>query len=212
MEWIKKHKFSIVGFFLLSIVGVPIIIHCSFKASSSWDFFVAEWSAGELLGYCGTVLGSLSTTVLSILALWQTNQIKKESDYQRKQIERLEQRRAAPTFIMKHNDSINYGQNMKIDLKNNSENIANELILEKVSLMRNKEIVWQDGSMHFGVILPQSSITMIFQNPNLHQGDRMNFIITCTDIYENKIEYVYTSTYSKQSNNIEFYLCKIVYK
>ena len=50
-----------------------IIVHVLFKWYSGIDFFVAEWVAGDLLGYIGTALTFVGTIVLSILALQASN-------------------------------------------------------------------------------------------------------------------------------------------
>ena len=49
------------------------IIHCLFKIhpTEDYDFFVAEWSAGELLQYYGGVLAFSGTVILGALSLHQ---------------------------------------------------------------------------------------------------------------------------------------------
>ena len=46
------------------IFGVPLIIHILFKLHPNIDFFVAEWTAGELLSYYGSILAFLGTVIL----------------------------------------------------------------------------------------------------------------------------------------------------
>ncbi len=70
-EWVKKHKikttFIILGFFVAPL----LVIHLLFKWSIGCDWFVAEWSAGDMLGYIGSFLAFLGTVALGTLALWQ---------------------------------------------------------------------------------------------------------------------------------------------
>mgnify|MGYP004460842017 FL=1 len=51
LEWIKKHKVFMCICFVFIVIGVPFIIHCLFKLhpTEKYSFFIAEWSAGELL-------------------------------------------------------------------------------------------------------------------------------------------------------------------
>lgn len=57
LEWIKRHKVFVIICFVIIVIGVPFAIHCLFKIhpTEDYDFFVSEWSAGELLQYYGGV-------------------------------------------------------------------------------------------------------------------------------------------------------------
>lgn len=44
------------------------------------EAFVAEWDAGDALGYYGAILSFIATVVLGALALYQNRIIKTESD------------------------------------------------------------------------------------------------------------------------------------
>lgn len=77
MEEIKKfwgkYKKRIVVWTLLGFFAPLLIVHLLFKWYSGVDFLVAEWGAGDLLGYIGTALTFVGTIVLSILALQASN-------------------------------------------------------------------------------------------------------------------------------------------
>ena len=60
-EWLKAHKKLIMVISVLIIFGVPLIIHILFKIEAPNSFFVAEWSAGELLSYYGSILAFIGT-------------------------------------------------------------------------------------------------------------------------------------------------------
>lgn len=73
IEWISSHKASL--FICMGVLFfLPIVIvHLLFKWNSGIEFWVAEWGAGEVLGYVGTMLTFIGTMVLSFLALQASN-------------------------------------------------------------------------------------------------------------------------------------------
>lgn len=79
MKWILKHKICIGWIFFVLIIGVPFIIHVLFSIRPQNDFFIAKWSAGELLSYYAAVLSFLGTVILGIIAIRQNEQIRKIS-------------------------------------------------------------------------------------------------------------------------------------
>ena len=70
-DWMKNHKKIIAFIIFMIIFGVPLIIHILFKLHPNNDFFVAEWSAGELLSYYGSILAFLGTVILGDFSLYQ---------------------------------------------------------------------------------------------------------------------------------------------
>ena len=58
----------------------PILINVLFKLKTTHKFFIAEWGAGDALVYYGSVLTFISTTILSSLAVWQNQMLKKSTD------------------------------------------------------------------------------------------------------------------------------------
>jgi len=69
LEYIKKHK-AHSALFALAIFLLPIIIiHCLFKLSAPCNFLAAEWSVGELLEYCGAILGAIATIIALIATI-----------------------------------------------------------------------------------------------------------------------------------------------
>lgn len=61
-------------------MGILFVINILFKINATTDIFVAEWSAGDALGYYGAILSFLGTVVLVALALYQNHIIKTEAD------------------------------------------------------------------------------------------------------------------------------------
>lgn len=61
MQFIKKHWKIISVFAVVTVIGVPLLIHILFKQNASGDFFVAAWTAGDVLAFYGVLLGSMAT-------------------------------------------------------------------------------------------------------------------------------------------------------
>lgn len=78
MKWIKSHKLICV--WAGASIIYAFIIHCLFSIYPTNSWFVAKWSAGEILTY-------VSTVSLGLLAVWQNQKLQEEND---KSQERLE--------------------------------------------------------------------------------------------------------------------------
>lgn len=69
-----KHKKTIITWTLIGFFVPLAVVHLLFKWYSGVDFLVAEWGAGDLLEYIGTMFTFIGTIVLSILALQASNE------------------------------------------------------------------------------------------------------------------------------------------
>lgn len=72
----RKNKFKnfLYGITALAIFFLPLlIVHLLFKWNSNVDFWSAEWSAGDVLSYIGTMLTFLGTIALSYMAVKASN-------------------------------------------------------------------------------------------------------------------------------------------
>lgn len=76
--WIKKHKLCVVLISLFLFIAPLSIVHFLFKQSSGPSWLVAEWSAGDVLGYIAGFETLAGTILLSTLALWQNQKIHNE--------------------------------------------------------------------------------------------------------------------------------------
>lgn len=74
-------KSIIVKWVIISII-FAFIIHLLFSLPAPSDFFVAKWSAGELLAYACTVS-------LGLLALWQNYMLQDENKQSQEKLEKL---------------------------------------------------------------------------------------------------------------------------
>ena len=79
LKWIINHK-SCSILLVVALFFVPLaIIHLLFKFEACSDFWVAEWSAGEIINYIGAFYAFVGTTALSTMALWQNVSFRKAS-------------------------------------------------------------------------------------------------------------------------------------
>lgn len=78
----KNKNYKWIVFWALLSVLIAIVVHVLFGIHPKNDFFVAKWTAGEILTYIGTIS-------LGLLALWQNQKFKDENDRLQKQINEL---------------------------------------------------------------------------------------------------------------------------
>ncbi len=59
-NWIKSHKvMAALGFFLVFIIGIPVLIHNAFKTPAPTNWLIADWTSGDILSYYGVLLAAL---------------------------------------------------------------------------------------------------------------------------------------------------------
>lgn len=79
MKKAKQHWFATIV--IISAV-IMIVVHILFKVHLSYDFFVAEWSAGDLLLYLGAIIGAVATIYVLQETIKSTiNQQREERSY-----------------------------------------------------------------------------------------------------------------------------------
>ncbi len=144
-EWIRKHKFFVVIILFFILIGGPFTIHCLFKLQlpKKYNFFVAEWSAGELLQYYGCGLAFLGTVILGALSLHQNEIIKQESDKRIAMQEKREHDSNMPRFRVTFLHYSGRYSNMKVKIENISDNVANDILVYKICVVKNKDIIWK---------------------------------------------------------------------
>ena len=110
-DWIKNHKKTVAGILIIIIFGIPFMINILFKFTAPTRLFEAEWEAPDALAYYGALLSFLSTSLLSMLALWQNEKLQK-----------LEESRESPILLCQNvGCSGNYGD-LNISLINANNN------------------------------------------------------------------------------------------
>ena len=80
---LKKYWRSILLFIIIGLVLIPFLIHLFFKINSCCEFFIAEWTAGDVLAFYGVLLGSVAT-VWGVYLSIQFSRSNYEDDTKRK--------------------------------------------------------------------------------------------------------------------------------
>ena len=231
LDYIKKHIVVrvVIIVLLFLIIVIPIVVHCLFKIHPQNAFFEAVWSAGDILTYCSAILSFLATTFLSALAIWQTHQIKLESDKHDKKIEELERKRIKPFIIIESQKDKNDG-GIKIALSNMSYYLAKRVRVsnlvvicrgDEVDLGREKDtgisdemtnqgrIKWRsDKKYEIRYLVPNEIESFALGNPELHQDETISFELRYEDIYGN--EYKFCAYEESRTDSIpNFELAKV---
>lgn len=63
IEWMSKNKWKLFISFIVFIFIIPLAINIFFKIKAPCAFFVAEWDAGDVLSFYGTMLASIATII-----------------------------------------------------------------------------------------------------------------------------------------------------
>lgn len=126
-EWIKKHWFIVTLICIFLILGVPFLIHIFYKIPASKDFWVSDWESGNLLEFYGSMLGFISTVILSLLALWQNEVIKKESEKREELLEKMEVAKHLPLLKCSNLMCDGSYENLCLELENVSDNLATDI-------------------------------------------------------------------------------------
>lgn len=72
---VKKHW--LISIILIAIIYM-LVIHILYKIPSSCDFFITNWTAGDLLSYGGAIVGAIATIYVLQETIHSTLQIQKE--------------------------------------------------------------------------------------------------------------------------------------
>ncbi len=103
LEWIKNHITLTFGLCVLVFTIPLVVVHILFKTTAIHNWFVAEWSAGEILAYVAGFEALLGTIILGLVSVYQNDKANETNDRLMKMQE--EQRRfqikekAAPVDI-----------------------------------------------------------------------------------------------------------------
>lgn len=107
----KKSKvFFIISLIVVGILSIliPLFIHIAFRAESpEGSFLIAEWGAGDMLSYCGSIIGS----IIVVITVWYT--LKTSNEETRKTIEASQKQFSIDLAInsfMEYADSFRYSK------------------------------------------------------------------------------------------------------
>lgn len=74
LEWMKKHKILTSLLIAVFVFGIPLGIHACFKKDALSAFWIAEWSAGDVLQYYASIIIGVATIILAGVSVWQTKE------------------------------------------------------------------------------------------------------------------------------------------
>lgn len=78
----KKSKNWMILFWVLASVVYALVIHVLFSLHPVNQWFIAKWSAGEILTYASTIS-------LGLLAVWQNNKFQEENDRAQERLQHI---------------------------------------------------------------------------------------------------------------------------
>lgn len=119
-KWAEEHLFSV---WVISSCLFAFIIHCLFSATAPNEWFVAKWGAGDILTF-------VSTSALSLLAVWQNRKFKEENDIAQTRMENLAKKANELPIISK---IIDYESEKLSRLRNKAQNYIDVCATESAS-------------------------------------------------------------------------------
>ena len=135
MKWMKAHKI-ITALIVAALFVLPlVIVNLLFKWHSGCNFFVAEWDAGDVLGYIAGFETFIGTVFLGALSLWQSNQIAEQSQKYNVLLKEMDQRKNMPRLRVSLGGRNGSLMNMSLIVENASENIAANICTENFYLI-----------------------------------------------------------------------------
>jgi hypothetical protein len=153
-NFIKKHyKIFLAIVFILIVVVIPFLINLSFKVSSIDKIFTAEWSAGEMLSYYGSIILGSVTIYLAYISI---KQAKYANNINEKllNIEQINKRVYLEINLEK--SSINIEKDKKIlnlEFKNITDNIITFFTIENSQkLLMNTNWIKNEKSINGSVV------------------------------------------------------------
>lgn len=91
-NFFSKYKCALLGSFVFFVIVVPALINWAFKLHTPYNFFAAEWSAGDVLSFYGAMLASVATIVGVYLSI----------DYAQRNYREDEANRVRPYLALTH--------------------------------------------------------------------------------------------------------------
>lgn len=182
----QKIIIFVVIMIFLSVV-MPLIIHYLFKIEALNDFFVAVWSAGDVLGYYAAILSFVSTILLSVLTLWQNEIIRRESNRNNDILKEMEIQKNQPFFkatILNKNTGF---ADVCLKIQNISDNVAVNPVIRNVYIdekEKNVEVNYQCELPEN--VMPKEFFKVQIFNKRLDKFEHPLVLeFKCQDIYGN---------------------------
>lgn len=181
LEFLKLHwravAVAVVILVLLAVVGGPLIINWMFSKPACCDFFAVDWEAKDALAYYGSALGFLGTVIFSGLALWQNHVIQEANDKHTRMLEDMERIKNAPHLAVHSINSSGKTSNLRIHIKNTSENIAETLYASGFAIIdETGAALWrEDEVMTLDYLIADRTFEIVWENPCV-ESDKHQFV------------------------------------
>ena len=160
---------------------------CNVPAIS--EAFVAEWDAGDALGYYGAILSFIGTVVLGALVLYQNRIIKTEADKKAALTEEQEHAENMPRFFMRFGGASGFCGSLKFVIMNVSSNIAYSVNVYDIKIKDGSKTIWESNDTYGApVINPQKDISIQTKSPATNDTGEFTLLasMSCMDKYNYK--------------------------
>lgn len=147
----------------------------------------------------------LNEQTLSVLALWQNEMIRNESNKHTKLLEEMEKSKCCPFFSISFiSEKVNHSS-IEIEMQNISENIAIDIQLIEI----NGTVKRKNKYVEFlGNLKPQDTLRVNLGNEFLEDKENIQMLIQCKDIYGSNRSYVVRGEFNSPKRKYLFAVCK----
>lgn len=165
-KWYKTWWIWVITIIVIAlIVLIPIIINESYKANKG---YITLWGAEDVLAYVATIMSVISTTLLGMVAIWQSITANEISD----RLLKIEEINAVPSLCVVENkcDFVEYCEN-SVHLKLVVQNISNGVIdiknvsninLHMVCSDKNTTLSFCEKCLEYSTLLPKQEKQLDF--------------------------------------------------
>ena len=189
-SYLFKHKWKIIGSIIIFWVLIPLIINLAFKINAVTSIFAAEWSAGDVLSFYGSIIAA----VVTIIGVYIT------IDYSRKNFDEDEMNRIRPYMALTHYKfrarKALLGNNTPVETENQGD-FYEEYKLERIYIVLNESSIeikdklekdqldilmsggmhWESGSNGRAALRSYPYISYPFKVENVGCGAAINTVI-----------------------------------
>ena len=189
-SYLFKHKWKIIGSIIIFWVLIPLIINLAFKINAVTSLFAAEWSAGDVLSFYGSIIAA----VVTIIGVYIT------IDYSRKNFDEDEMNRIRPYMALTHYKfrarKVLLGNNTPVETENQGD-FYEEYKLERIYIVLNESSIeikdklekdqldilmsggmhWESGSNGRAALRSYPYISYPFKVENVGCGAAINTVI-----------------------------------
>ena len=183
IKYIKGHKVILIfigGFLVLTIIAIPMIINFLFKLPAPTSFFAAEWGAGEVLSYYGSLFSCISTIIFSGLALWQNHLVQEENNKYSKLVLTMDKEKNAPHFVIEKTLFMAAEEKIDLTIHNVSNNPAQMVTIKDFVVDNTPRMVDQ---IIIDFMAPQSSSKQTIHMNRLTGIKDVAFSLTYIDVF-----------------------------